>query len=488
MKTTFSRTFSTTVMILFMALILVGTSFQALVEDYLTDSAVTDLQQNSDAIANLASAYCSEGSLLNRDFMVNLDVASRVSGADTIIFGIDGQALLCSEVLTGCSHHGLRLSDSYLAKVLKNGGDFATGTIPHLYEEPRFVVSSLIRDYTTGEPLGIVVVSRPTYDTSVIMSKISNIFLMVSLLVMSVCFVAMLLILKRQSLPLKQMSNVARAFGHGNLDARVRLAQDYPEEVEELALAFNNMAQELQKSEYQRKEFVANVSHELKTPMTTISGYVDGILDGTIPPERSRYYLQIVSDETKRLSRLVRSMLDISRLQNQGGIPEEKKTHFDLEEIMGQVLITFEKKITDKNLNVDIAMPEHPVYTLASQDMITQVVYNLIDNAVKFCPDAGTLGLKIKLGGSKAYISVSNSGETIPPEELPLLFDRFHKIDKSRSQNRDGWGLGLYIVKTIVCSHGENISVSSRDGITEFTFTMPVVNLPAGASSKFETI
>ena len=488
MKTTFSRTFSTTVMILFMALILVGTSFQALVEDYLTDSAVTDLQQNSDAIANLASAYCSEGSLLNRDFMVNLDVASRVSGADTIIFGTDGRALLCSEVLTGCSHHGLRLSDSYLEKVLKNGGDVATGTIPHLYEEPRFVVSSLIRDYTTGEPLGIVVVSRPTYDTSVIMSKISNIFLMVSLLVMSVCFVAMLLILKRQSLPLKQMSNVARAFGHGNLDARVRLAQDYPEEVEELALAFNNMAQELQKSEYQRKEFVANVSHELKTPMTTISGYVDGILDGTIPPERSRYYLQIVSDETKRLSRLVRSMLDISRLQNQGGIPEEKKTHFDLEEIMGQVLITFEKKITDKNLNVDIAMPEHPVYTLASQDMITQVVYNLIDNAVKFCPDAGTLGLKIKLGGSKAYISVSNSGETIPPEELPLLFDRFHKIDKSRSQNRDGWGLGLYIVKTIVCSHGENISVSSRDGITEFTFTMPVVNLPAGASSKFETI
>jgi len=488
MKTTFSRTFSTTVMFLFLALILVGTSFQALVEDYLTESAVANLQQNSDAIANLASAYCSEGPLLNRDFMVNLDVASRVSGADTIIFSTDGRALLCSEVLTGCSHQGLRLSDSYLEKVLRNGGDVATGTIPQLYEEPRFVVSSLIKDYATGEPLGIVVVSRPTYDTSVIMNKISNIFLMVSLLVMSVCFVAILLIMKRQSLPLKQMANVARAFGHGELDARVRLAQDYPEEVEELALAFNNMAQELQKSEYQRKEFVANVSHELKTPMTTISGYVDGILDGTIPPERSRYYLQIVSDETKRLSRLVRSMLDISRLQSQGGIPEGKKSHFDLEEVMGQVLITFEKKITDKNLNVDVDMPEHPVFTFASQDMITQVVYNLIDNAVKFCPEEGTLGLKIKLGGNKAYISISNSGDTIPPEELPLLFDRFHKIDKSRSQNRDGWGLGLYIVKTIVCSHGENISVSSRDGVTEFTFTMPVVNLPAGASSKFETI
>ena len=476
MKTTFSRTFSTTVMILLLALILVGTSFQALVEDYLTDSAVADLQQNCAAIADLASAYSSEGSMLNRDFMVNLDVASRVSGADTIIFGTDGRALLCSEVLSGCSHQGLRLSESYLSRVLENGGDVATGTIPQLYEESRFVASSIIRDYTTGEPLGIVVVSRPTHDTSVIMAKISNIFLMVSLLVMCVCFVAMLLILKRQSEPLKQMAHVARSFGHGDLDARVRLTQDYPEEVEELAVAFNNMAQELQKSEYQRKEFVANVSHELKTPMTTISGYVDGILDGTIPEHRRRYYLQIVSDETKRLSRLVRSMLDISRLQSEHGIPDEKKVHFDIEEVIGQVLITFEKKITDKKLDVDVRMPEHPVFTFASQDMITQVVYNLIDNAVKFCPESGTLGLKIKLGGNKAYISISNTGETIPPEELPLLFDRFHKIDKSRSQNRDGWGLGLYIVKTIVCSHGENISVSSRNGTTEFTFTLPQVN------------
>ena len=476
MKTTFGRTFSTTVMILFLALILVGASFQALVEDYLTESAVADLQQNCNALADLASAYCAEGSLLNRDFMVNLDVASRVSDADAIIFSADGRVMLCSDILTGCSHYGLRLNDAYLAKVLKNGSDVATGTVPQLYEEPRFVVSSLIRDYATSEVLGIVVVSRPTYDTSVIMTKISNIFVMVSMLVMSVSFVVMLITVKRQSDPLKQMARVARAFGHGDLDARVKLADDYPEEVEDLALAFNNMAQELQKSEYQRKEFVANVSHELKTPMTTISGYIDGMLDGTIPENRRPYYLQIVSDETKRLSRLVRSMLDISRLQDQSGIGDDKKVHFDVEEMIGQVLITFEKKITDKHLDVDVDMPDHPVYTFASQDMMTQVIYNLIDNAVKFCPEGGTLGMKVRSAGNKIYISVSNNGDTIPAEELPLVFDRFHKIDKSRSQNRDGWGLGLYIVKTIVCSHGENISVSSRDGRTEFTFTLPLVN------------
>ena len=318
--------------------------------------------------------------------------------------------------------------------------------------------------------------SSPTASTQAVLERISDIFLFVSLLVVLACAALMIIFARQQSAPLRAMAKAAYDFGHGDLSARVKTDGKNTEEVEELALAFNNMASSLQKSEYQRQEFVANVSHELKTPMTTISGYVDGILDGTIPDSRQEYYLQIVSDETKRLSRLVRSMLDISQLQKEQGIPEEKKMHFDLEEAMGQVLITFEKKINDKKLNVDVDLPEHPVYTIANRDYITQVIYNLIDNAVKFCPEGGTLGLKIKEGGNKVYVSISNEGQTIPPEELPLVFDRFHKLDKSRSQNRDGWGLGLYIVKTIVCSHGENISVTSRDGKTEFTFTMPLVN------------
>ena len=475
MKTTFSRTFSTTVIILLLSLILVGTSFQALVEDYLAESAISELQRNSTAVANLASAYSSEGGMLNRDFMVNLDVVSGVSNSDILICDATGRVILCSDSIIGCDHQRLRVDRTYLDKVISNGGDTATGRIPDLYEETRYVVAMPITDFVSGHNLGIVIASTPTRSTAAIMTRISNIFMVVSLLVVLISVIAMIILVRRQSDPLRQMAQVARSFGHGDLDARVRLADDYPEEVEELALAFNNMAQELQKSEYQRKEFVANVSHELKTPMTTISGYVDGILDGTIPQSRHSYYLQIVSDETKRLSRLVRSMLDISRMED-GSVPEEKKVRFDMEETLGQVLITFEKKITDKELNVDVDMPAYPVITHACEDYVTQVIYNLIDNAVKFCPQGGTLGLKIQQGGGKIYVTVSNEGETIPTEELPLVFDRFHKIDKSRSQNRDGWGLGLYIVKTLVSSHGENISVTSRDGKTAFTFTMPLVN------------
>ena len=474
MKTTYGRIFFSAALILLMAMLLVLTSSQALVKDYLTETAVENLQQNSTAIADLASAYYADGSMSNRDFLVNLDVASLVSGSDAVICDANGFIILCSDALTGCDHQGRQVNPDYVNKVIQNGGDVATGIIKGLYSEPRHVVTSPIVD--SGNTIGIVIVSRPMDSTTEIMSKISNIFAMVSILVILVAVVLMSLLVRFQSNPLRDMAKAAISFGHGDLDARVKIEDGYSEEVEDLARAFNNMASELQKSEYQRKEFVANVSHELKTPMTTISGYIDGILDGTIPQERHRHYLQIVSDETKRLSRLVRSMLDISRLQDQGGIPDDKKTQFDMEECAGQVLITFEQKINAKGLEVDVDMPAHPVYTLACQDYVTQVIYNLIDNAVKFCPEGGTLGLKIKEGGNKIYISISNDGETIPPDELPLVFDRFHKLDKSRSQNRDGWGLGLYIVKTIVCSHGENIAVASADGKTTFTFTMPLVS------------
>lgn len=473
MKTTFSRNFSTTALILLLSLTILGASFQLQVNKFLTQHTMTELEKDATVIADLAAAYSSDGSLSNQAFLVNLDIAAQLTDSDTVICDGRGRVVLCSDTLGSCDHIGLQVNKAYLQKVISAGADSFTGTINGLYSDKRYVVAAPIN--TDGENRGIVIVSTPTSATDLVLNNISNIFLTASLFVVLVSVLAVSIFARRESKPLKELARAATAFGHGELEQRVRLEDDCSEEMEELAVAFNNMAASLQKSEYQRQEFVANVSHELKTPMTTISGYIDGILDGTIPESKREHYLHIVSDETKRLSRLVRSMLDISQLQKEGGIPEEKKMHFDLEECAGQVLITFEKKINDKGLNVDVDMPEHPVCTMANRDYITQVIYNLIDNAVKFCPEGGTLGLKIREGTAKAYITISNDGDTIPPEELPLVFDRFHKLDKSRSQNRDGWGLGLYIVKTIVCSHGENISVSSKDGVTAFTFTMPLV-------------
>ena len=475
MKSTFSRTFTAAAVILLTAVVLLGTVFPSLVKEYLTEQTISGLEKDAAVISNLATAYSIEGSLDRKDFLLNLNLVADISESDVVICNTEGRIVICTCPVMGCDHLGLDVDDNYLQKVLQNGGDTATGIIRGLYEESRYVVSVPILSSDGNSFAGIVIVSTPTAASLAIQNRIFRIFMTTGLAAVFIAIIAMSLFARNHSFPLKEMARTANAFGHGDLDARVRLYDTYSEEVEELALAFNNMASILQRSEYQRQEFVANVSHELKTPMTTISGYIDGILDGTIPENRHRYYLQIVSDETKRLSRLVRSMLDISKLQDQQ-IPEDQKIHFDLEDCCGQVLITFEKKITDKKLEVDVDIPMYPVYTIANQDAVTQVIYNLLDNAVKFCPEGGTLGLKIREGGGKAYVSVSNTGQTIPSEELPLVFDRFHKIDKARTSNRDGWGLGLYIVKTIICSHGENISVSSKDGVTEFTFTMPLVN------------
>ena len=473
MRSTFSRTFFSTAMVLLMAMLLIGTSFQALVREYLTDQAMESLKNDGNAISALASAYYTEATLNHEDFLVNLSFASQVSQSDSVICDSTGRLVLCSRAPFGCGHQGMVVSQDFLSEVFQTGYVTTTGVIQGLYEDERFVTAVPIVD-GAGYGVGIVIVSTPMEQVNAILQKISDTYLFVCVVAVLLAVGIMSIVARRHSQPLRDMAKAANAFGHGDLDARVQVDPKSPDEVQDLALAFNNMASSLQQSEYQRQEFVANVSHELKTPMTTISGFVDGMLDGTIPAERHTYYMQMVSDETKRLSRLVRSMLDISRLQDQD-IPEEKKSRFDLQELAGQVLISFEQKIEAKKLNVDVEFPNQPSFTMASPDYITQVIYNLLDNAVKFCPEGGNLGLSIKAGTTKLYVNISNSGQTIPQNELPLVFDRFHKLDKSRSQNRDGWGLGLYIVKTIVCRHGEDISVTSQNGITTFTFTLPLV-------------
>ena len=475
MKSSFGRNFLSASLILLLTLILLGSVFQQLTDNYLTDFTFRRLDENADTISRLATSFVT-GDGERREFLINLDRASRVSGADIVICNSEGRVVLCSDSPFSCQHLRLQVNQQYLDKVVQTGYDSATGLVRGLYDDARYLVSMPITNENTGQAVGIVIVSVPTATVSALLDRLANYYLCTALIVVLVFIIISAVFMGRQSRPLQEMARAANAFAHGDLESRVRVEENASEEIQDLTVAFNNMASSLQKSEYRRQEFVANVSHELKTPMTTISGYVDGILDGTIPEAKRDHYLRIVSDETKRLARLVRSMLDISQLQSEEGIPDEKKMNFDMGECAGQVLLTFEKKINDKHLEVSVDMPEHPVYTFANPDSITQVIYNLLDNAIKFCPEGGNLGLTIREGGKKVYVSVSNDGDTIPPEELPLVFDRFHKLDKSRSKNRDGWGLGLYIVKTIVCKHGENISVTSRDGKTEFTFTMPLVN------------
>ena len=219
-----------------------------------------------------------------------------------------------------------------------------------------------------------------------------------------------------------------------------------------------------------RRSFIANVSHELKTPMTSIAGFIDGILDGTIPQEKERHYLTIVSDEVKRLSRMVRSMLNIAKIE--AGEMKLKPTVFDVNEVVLSSIFTFEQMIEKKHLDIR-GLEEGKVMVEADEDLIHQVVYNLLENAVKFVNEGGYIEVSYTVEQKRTYIHIKNSGEGIPKEEISKVFDRFYKTDRSRSMDKTGVGLGLYIVRQIVNLHQGEVIVRSVEGeYCEFSFSV----------------
>jgi signal transduction histidine kinase len=237
------------------------------------------------------------------------------------------------------------------------------------------------------------------------------------------------------------------------------------------------MAESLNHIEEVRNAFLGNVSHDLRTPMTTIAGFVDGILDGTIPEENHEYYLNIISQEVRRLSRLVNTLLEVSRLESG---TELNIADFNLSETARTVLISLESKISGKNIDIDFNSGDEDVFVTADHDSIHRVIFNLMDNAVKFTPDSGRISINVSCVSDgkkkkKALFAIRNSGEGIPKDELPNVFDRFYKTDRSRGLDKSGTGLGLYIAKTIILNHGEDLTVNSVQGeFTEFAFTLPV--------------
>ncbi len=470
MRTTSRRQIALILCVLSVAMLLIGVLFRFFLNRSLYKRQIRDLEQTAQSAEVLIDAYASPF-LYSWDLRINLSVAASSSGSDILLCNESGEVILCARHIQGCSQIGQKLSRGAVNRIYSGERDVSSA-VSSLYGESRLSVASVVQT-GFGWNSGILLVSKDTSNAMELSTKALRIFIMIALLVLVSTGLSLPLLTRRETKPIQTLAAAARGIAHGDLAIRVPTGNSN-EELEELSVAFNNMAVCLQHAETVRQEFVANVSHELKTPMTTISGYLDGMLDGTISKERHPYYMELVATEVRRLSRLVRNMLDVSRLRDQG-IPEDKMGEFDICETAGQALLSFEQRINRKNLNVDVDMPDLGISVYGANDLITQVLYNLIDNAVKFVDPEGTLSIRIQRQGSRAIVTVGNTGPTIPPGELPLVFDRFHKTDKSRSTDRDGAGLGLYIVKTIILAHGEDVYVTSGNGKTEFTFTLRAI-------------
>ncbi|MCX7904950.1 MAG: HAMP domain-containing histidine kinase, partial [Caloramator sp.] len=256
--------------------------------------------------------------------------------------------------------------------------------------------------------------------------------------------------------PLNEINNTAKSIAKGEFNKRVEIESH--DEIGDLADSFNYMADSLQNLENMRRSFIANISHELRSPMTSINGFITGIIDGTIPNEKWVYYLNIVHDEIKRLMRLINDILDLARLES--GEFSINIGVFDLNELIRQRIIKFEEKINKKNINVNVKLIEKRLKVKGDRDRVDQVLTNLIDNAIKFVNDGGVIEIKTEIKDKKILVHIYNNGPAIPKEEIKYIWERFHKVDKAR-QKGGGTGLGLSIVRQIINQHGETIWVES---------------------------
>jgi signal transduction histidine kinase len=312
----------------------------------------------------------------------------------------------------------------------------------------------------TITPAGSLIVCFSANDVDELTGSTVRTIILASLWVMIASFVAIYFIAEKIVSPLRQMSYATKQFAAGKFD--VRISVEGEDEISELATAFNTMAQSLAEIEYTRGNFIASVSHDLRTPMASISGFIDGILDGAIPPEKHTYYLNIIGQEVRRLSRLVSQLLDISRME--AGNRKFEKTPFDICEMARIILLSFESKIDAKRLDVEFNAPDSKLFVYSDKDAINQVIYNICENAVKFSSEGGKYRITISDEGGFVRVSVYNEGVGISPEDLPHIFERFYKSDKSRGLDKTGVGLGLYICSTIMDHLGEKIYVESEHG------------------------
>ena len=473
MRSLYKRQLAMMVGIMILSFTLLSAAFMLLSYRYIISEKRDSMERNAGYIAGFTSLYYQEYRDIQDELYSNY-VANIALISDSFVIVAGREILYATDGSKIYDYQNASLPSAVTNQVLRSGNYAGLTSLEGIYPERRYTAGLPITVTVLGQTVnqGLVLVSADASNLSQMWSATATIFFFSAVVVLLISVIASTITSAHQARPLNEMAEAARKFGQGEFDVRVTSYEGRCDEISTLAEAFNAMANSLEKVESQRSEFIANISHELKTPMTTISGFAEGILDGTIPPEREKESLQIVVSETRRLSRLVRRMLDLSRLNALAENSITAQETFDLTETMSQVLISLESKITSRNLDVEVHMPQEKLMVWGDPDSVTQVCYNLLDNAAKFAAPGTAITVQIVKKDGKAVTTIKNLGATIPADELPLIFDRFHKADYSRSMDREGVGLGLYIVKTILGNLKENITVTSEDGVTQFTFTL----------------
>ena len=482
-KSLFKKYLSVTSIIIVVSFLFLGTVMVVFIARYFQSEKQAQLTQNANSMASIAgqsvvmmqdNQYLIDGSrmaLFIKAFSENVD-------ADFFLVDQSGAEMISTYSIREDENPNEDVKDrqNISAETMQqalSGYFSATGTMNGLYDSNYYIIGvPIVTTNSSGQQvaIGAVFAASDLKVLDVFRDETIKMFLLAAVAAFMVSFCIIWTFSYKLAKPLREMAIATKHFGEG--DFSVRVPVESQDEIGELASSFNQMAETLAAGESMRRNFIANTSHELKTPMTTIAGFVDGILDGTIPEEKRNHYLKIVSQEVKRLSRLVKTMLDLSKIDS--GEMKLRPTRFDLSNTIFVTLLSFEKAIEDKKIEIRGLETASSLFVDGDPDMIHQVLYNLLENAVKFTNAEGYIDIRLSETNDRVTVTIKNSGQGIPADEVAMIFDRFYKTDKSRSQDKNGMGLGLYIVRTIIRLHGGEIGVSSVENeYCQFEFWLP---------------
>ena len=364
-----------------------------------------------------------------------------------------------------------QLKASFLDPNLLNYQTKAGLNFDSYFKGPTMVAVNKIIENLSLKGYVIVFMSEKDVDDSVI--GITN-SLNILTLIFGACLIIILMLIYIFSIrPLHKLIKAAKEYGVGRFDQPIAL--NTHDEYEDLVSTINFMGSEINSLDEYQKKFVANISHDFRSPLTSIKGYAEAILDGTIPYENQNKYIDIILFETERLNKLTNNLLTLNSFERNGAMLNI--TDFDINKVIKKTITTFEGTCTKKKLTINLLFSEKELYVSADVDKIQQVLYNLIDNAIKFSHSNSRIKISTSGKGEKAYISIKDYGIGIPKESIKKIWDRFYKTDSSRGKDKKGTGLGLSITKEIITKHNENINVISTEGVgTEFVFSLPLVS------------
>lgn len=469
--------------IVLVGLIIVGISLMVFLSGFLREQTLDNTVLNAREMASMTSELLESSTTESNPqgavlvVLNSIDIVSECTGSEIFLCNSQGMLTACGDVLDGFSlnpeacekHKNFKLTQADMQKASSNGlSEYST--FDDFFQSVHSVAVEPI--FAKNELAGFIVVATPISDGVINnLTMVWRLFIFAAALTLILITIAVYLLTERIAKPIRNLENATRCYAAGDFSYRVPELNS-KDELADLITKFNSMATALSYLEESRRSFVANVSHEFKTPMTTIRGFIDGILDGTIPQEKHEYYLNIVSSEIKRLSRMVNMMLNISNIES--GNANMKFEHFNISEKILSTFLGFEQLISNKNITVEGLedLSEAPVN--CDSAMIDQVIYNLVDNAVKFTDNSGKITVKVTSDKKYSYFSITNTGKGIPEKDLIKIFDRFYKVDESRSTDVKNTGLGLFLVKSIVDLHAGKITVESEvDEFTRFTLKLP---------------